>query len=525
MSKGKKIALAVLLVFAGLLLVLAIAVPFLVDINRYRPQVVQRIREETGKPAEIGWLKLSVLPSFSIRVDNFSLGNPSGFPKGEFLKTRRIIAEVDARALLDRRVVIKSLEITEPTLNMLQDARGKWNFENPPKPRQDPKNSSDGAAAFSLGVISKVEVAHARLSAASLLDSGRVGPAFFQGRDVRLRLEEVNLNAFVASAAASLSPRPPEIRAGDESVFEAPLLYAATPQRTPAARGTLEAAALRFGSLEVTSVKSRLRLFAKQIFLDGVNFNLYEGRATANLFFDLAGREPRYAADAKLAEVNVAKLLVAFPEARGKMSGKMDGNMKLSGEVTHSSDPLAGMKGTGQVNVRNGQLPTLQLNKNLMWLARLGSLGSRSGDPSSFSLISADLNIANQLISSKKISIVGNGVDVDGAGSIGLGGQGSLNYAGVASLVSGDAGVSNLLGALSGAAVSGGKLQLPFNIAGTLQNPKFIIKSLANGGQAGALQNMLAGQKSGQQPADQSTDQQQNPLQGLTELFKKKKAQ
>jgi hypothetical protein len=221
----------------------------------------------------------------------------------------------------------------------------------------------------------------------------------------------------------------------------------------------------------------------------------------------------------------MARLLAAFPEARGKMTGKMDGNIKLSGEVAHSPDPLAGMQGTGQVNVRNGQLPSLQLNKNLMLLARLGNLGPAAGDPSSFSSISADLNIANDRITSNKLSLIGNGVNVDGSGSVALAGAGSLDYQGVAKLVAGQSAVSNLLQGLTGATSENGKLSLPFNIVGTLGNPKFLLKSMGRGGRLGALDN-LAGAKSGQQigaPPGQNLQHPADVVQGLAELFKKKK--
>ena len=81
MSTGKKIALGGAVFLVVLLVALAIAVPMLVDVDRYRPQVVAFIQEQTGKPAEIGRLTLTLFPTLSIRVDDFTLGNPSGFPR------------------------------------------------------------------------------------------------------------------------------------------------------------------------------------------------------------------------------------------------------------------------------------------------------------------------------------------------------------------------------------------------------------------------------------------------------------
>jgi hypothetical protein len=61
-------------------------------------------------------------------------------------------------------------------------------------------------------------------------------------------------------------------------------------------------------------------------------------------------------------------------------------------------------------------------------------------------------------------------------------------------------------------------MAFPFNLGGTLQNPKFALKSGGAGSRLGTITGTLAGGKGAagqQQPA--------NVVQGITELFKKKK--
>jgi uncharacterized protein involved in outer membrane biogenesis len=517
MSTGKKIGLGIVIFFVVFAVGLIIVVPMLIDVDRYRPQVVARLQEETGKPVEIGRLALTILPQVSIRVEDFALGNPPGFPKGDFVRAQRIYAVVDAGALWNRQVVITSLQLDKPTINLLSDIRGKWNFENPAKPSSPAEPPAGSPAGFTLGVISKATVQGGELKAANLLASGRPGPNFFEARAVTIELEQVDLNAFVT--AASLVPRsaPGPSTAGG---FGATLLYAAPPAQ-PAAQGTLQADSLRFGTLQATRVKSKLRLFPKQVYFDDLSFNLYGGHAVGNLAFNLAGQNPRYSTSARLSGVDVAKLLEAFPEARGKMTGTMEGNMKLSGEVTHSPDPLAGMRGTGQLSIKNGQLPSLQLNKNLMLLARLTNLGPASGDPSSFSSMSTDLNVANERLTSNKIAIVGNGVEVDGSGSMTMAGAGSLDYQGNAKVAAGQNPVTGLLAGLSGATFADGKLSFPFTLGGTLQEPKFGVKSGGAAGAVGGLRGLLGGQ---QQTTTQpgQTQPSEDLVKGISGLFKKK---
>lgn len=510
MTKPKKIVLGIVIAFVVILLGIIIAVPLLFNFDDYRTQAAAFIEKQTGKPASIGHMALTIFPSVSIRVDDFALGNPRGFPSGDFLKAQRIYVVVDAGALWDRQVVIKSLELDGVTINLLSDVRGKWNFENAAAPSHDPK--PEGKPLFTLGVISNVRISGGQLSAANLLPSGRPGPNFFEGRSVSLDLSQVNLTPLTESAALE----PPTSSGG---LFTS-VAYAAEREAPLVAQGTLQADLLKFGAFAANSVKTNLRLFPKEVLLDDLNFGCYDGHANGNLDFNFAGQNPRYSTQAKLKGVNVAKLLEAFPDDRGKMTGTLDGAIKLAGEIAHSDDPLAGITGTGQMNISNGQLPTLQLNKNLMMLARLANLGPAAGDPSSFSSIAADLNIANEKISSNKISIVGNGVNIDGAGSMALAGAGALDYQGIASLAAGQNGVSNLLAGLSGATVQNGKLAFPFGLLGTLASPKFILKNATASGGLGAVQGLLGAKQSATSGQTQTPA---NLVQGLSGLFKKKK--
>jgi len=520
MSKGKKIGLGILIFVVVVVAALAITIPMLIDIDRYRPQVIAHIQEATGKPAEIGKLSLTIFPKLSIRVDNFALGNPPGFPKGYLVKTERIYAEVDRDALFERKVIILALELDRPVLGLLSDARGKWNFENPPASKKATKPASNEPSPFTLGVISRVSVTGGEIAAANLTASGRPAPNFFEGRGVSIDLQDVDINAFIAEKATARMPETAPNPRFTSPLFGLTRVYAAS----PAAQGTLRADSLNFGSFKATSVRTRLRLFPKQVFLDDLNFDLYDGHATGDISLNLAGRNPRYVLNARLSGVDVAKMLAAFPDGRGKMTGKMDGSMKLSGVVVNSPDPLAGMRGTGQLSIKEGQLPSLQLNRNLMLLAKLGSLGPASGDPSSFQSIASDLNIAEGRIYSSKITVIGNGVDIDASGSLALAGEGNLAYDGIAKLAAAQNPLTNLLTGFSGATYADGKLTFPFSVTGTLENPQFKLKSLGSKEHISGLQSLLHGQKQASAQEDPAP-QQQTPgdlLQGLSGLFKRK---
>jgi hypothetical protein len=51
--------------------------------------------------------------------------------------------------------------------------------------------------------------------------------------------------------------------------------------------------------------------------------------------------------DARMKRIDVAQLLSVFKNGRGKMTGKMDGELKIAGEIEHSLHPLERLHGIG----------------------------------------------------------------------------------------------------------------------------------------------------------------------------------
>ena len=431
----RRTGLIVIGIVALLLLALIFVGPALIKVDRYRPLVISYLQEKTGKQVEIGRLALTFFP-VSMHIDNFGVKNPSIFPRGYVVQVARIDAELSVVALLHRQVVIKSLILEDPVLNMTSDPDGPWNFENP--------QAKASQNAFPLGVISRVQIKRGQLIASNLLPSDAAGPIFFEAHEISCDLEQVNLVGIINPSSSSMD-----------------------------GQGSLKAGLLRFGSVEVRNMESKLLLESRRVSFVDVKAEIYGGNAAGELSFDLSRKNASFKTNARLSGINVAQLLAAFPNGGGKITGKMEGDVKLAGEIAHSLRPLSGMHGTGHVTVRNGQVPSLKLNANLMKLAHFNDLGPAKNDPSAFNLITTDLELDNQRISSRVIDIDGYGVDVDGSGSVSVSGSDELNYRGLAEITTKEGFFTNTVARLSGATLKDGKLQFPFRIAGTIDNPIF----------------------------------------------------
>jgi uncharacterized protein involved in outer membrane biogenesis len=436
MASRRKVAIWVGVIAVCLLAVAVFLAPILLNLDHYRPEVISYFEQNTGKKVEIERLAVTFFPRIIVHMDGFGVKSPPLFPPSYIVKVARTDAVLDFWPLLRRRIVIRSVVLEDPEINLVSDPDGPWNFENPET--QNSKNT------FPLGIIDKVEIHGGSLIVSNLLPSDAAGPVFFEAHDIGSELYDVNLAAIVNPTSPSLN-----------------------------GQGVWKAGRLRFGAVETTNVNCKFRLESKEIFFTDLSAQSYTGKTTGNFSVSLAKKTASFKADGRVTGINVSHLLASFQETRGLISGKLEGELKLAGDIEHTVSPLAGIHGTGHLKVTDGQAPSLMLNSNLMKLAHFNDLGPAKENPSSFKSISADLELANLRISGKAIDIDGYGVDVDGSGSVSVSGSDDLNYQGVAAITTKQGFLTNMFGRLEGAKFVDGKLSFPFRIGGTIDRPKF----------------------------------------------------
>ncbi|HXP80870.1 MAG TPA: AsmA family protein [Verrucomicrobiae bacterium] len=436
MASRRKIAVWLVVIATCLLAGMVFLAPIFLNLDRYRPEVISYFEQNTGKKVEIERLALTFFPQITVRIYGFGVKSPPLFPPSYIVKVARTDAVLAFWPLLRRKVVIRSVVLEDSEINLVSDPDGPWNFENP-----ETENSKN---TFPLGIIDKVVIHRGSMIVSNLLPSDAAGPIFFEAHDIASELDNVNLAAIVNPTSPSLN-----------------------------GQGSWKAARLRFGAVETTNVNCSFRLESKEVFFTNFNADAYTGKTTGDFSVSLAKRTATFKADARMSGINMSQLLASFHETRGRMTGILEGDLKLAGEIEHTESPLAGMRGSGHLKVTNGQVPSLMLNSNLMKLAHFNDLGPAKENPSSFSSITTDLELANLRISSKAIDIDGYGVDVDGSGSVSVSGSDELSYQGVAAITTKQGFLTNMFGRLEGAKLEDGKLSFPFRIGGTIDTPKF----------------------------------------------------
>ena len=109
----------------AILLVLFMVRP---GVSRLKARIANSISRAVARPAEIGSVHLRFLPP-GFDVENLVIEEDPSFGAEPMLRASEVTARVRLISLLRGRLDVSRLELTEPSLNLVHRADGRWNLE------------------------------------------------------------------------------------------------------------------------------------------------------------------------------------------------------------------------------------------------------------------------------------------------------------------------------------------------------------------------------------------------------------
>jgi uncharacterized protein involved in outer membrane biogenesis len=111
----------------GMLLVLAVAVPLLVDFNGYRPGLEAAASDALGMEVRIGGrLSMGFLPGFHVTAEDGRILSEQGVVVAS---AKKASLWIDLLPLLRRELRLRRIALTEPVLSVERDVEGRFNVE------------------------------------------------------------------------------------------------------------------------------------------------------------------------------------------------------------------------------------------------------------------------------------------------------------------------------------------------------------------------------------------------------------
>lgn len=537
-----KTALKVIGIVIILLIMVAIAAPFLVNVNRFRPEIETNISAALGRQVRVGDLSLSIL-SGSVGADQLSIADDPKFSNAPFIRARSLKVGVEVMPLIfSKQLNVTHIEIDQPEITLLRNQAGVWNFSSlGNQAAQDKKAESSSSPGnltvarldltggkitmgwipakrkpvvydkvnismrdFSFAKAFPVTLSMALPGGGSVKLDGTMGP--INSADTSLTPLQAKLNMSKLDLAQSALVDP-ELGITGTAEFDGTLN---SDGHLAKSTGTLKATGLKLvpkGSPAgrplqlVYTLEHDLQKEAGRLLQGDVSM----GKALAKLTgtYDMKGDTtsvrmkligqgmPVDELEAMLPAVGVV-----LPSGSQLKGGTL--NLDLD-----SAGPLDKLVTAGSVRLSNSQLAGFNLGSKMSAISALTGK-AQTGNDTAVQNASTDVRMAPEGTRLDKINLVIPALGtVLGAGTVSP--SGAVDFKMSANLSGGAVtGITQLAG-LGGK----GSGAIPFTIQGTTSNPTFMpdVKGMVNSQLKGLLQ-----------PGNQN-----NPLGGLTGLFGKKK--
>ncbi|MGA8762085.1 MAG: AsmA family protein [Candidatus Sulfotelmatobacter sp.] len=126
-----KRALKISAILIAALVVIAIALPFLVDVNTFRPRLESELTDALGRQVKVGNLALSVF-SRGVTADDISIADDPAFGTSAFVRAKSLKVGVELIPLIfSKSLHVTELTLKQPEISLLRSQDGgKWNFSS-----------------------------------------------------------------------------------------------------------------------------------------------------------------------------------------------------------------------------------------------------------------------------------------------------------------------------------------------------------------------------------------------------------
>src|SRR5215469_8145915 len=136
-------------------IVIAIAIPFFVDANTFRPKLESELTDALGRQVKVGNISLSLL-SGGVSADKIAIADDPQFSKNPFVQAKSLKVGVEMIPLIfSRKLNVTDVTLDQPQISLVKSENGeRWNFsslggKNPSAPTHGGASSEKAAPTTS----------------------------------------------------------------------------------------------------------------------------------------------------------------------------------------------------------------------------------------------------------------------------------------------------------------------------------------------------------------------------------------
>ena len=491
--------IVVVLVVGGIL-----ALPFLIDLNKYQDRYKPLIEDALNRKVQLQDIRLTIWPRIGARVTGFAVLDDPAFGAGPFASLTSLDVGVKLMPLLSGTVEVEDITLRHPVITVIKNKNGILNVSTigrtgvaaPKTPSRAPIPSAEGPLKIlALLAVDRVSitggtVTYRDLSAPKpteyilqdmelLLQSVRLGqsPTLHAG----LLLQPMNLPVTLDGTFGPLKETT-DIDAIDLQLSLGKTDFTIT-GKTVERNAILNISAPIVNTadlpvplplqhpVDIKTLQIAVQVQGQNVLLQKLSFQLFDGQVVAEGRVTSGSETPPFSAKATIQGIQLAPALNAIARVPLSISGMAGANLDVQGRGFSMPDLTKSLAGTGHVAVKDGTIEGVNLLEEALSLLKVVGISLDNAKATVFSTIETDLAIQEGIIQVQRLLMDSHDFQATGGGTIGF--DQTLNLTMHLKLSQDLSQKIANASPLAKLAMENGRVSLPLMITGTTQTPSY----------------------------------------------------
>ena len=503
-----------ILIGLGILIVLLVAailaLPFIIDLNKYQDQYKPLIEEALNRKVVLKDIRLTIWPRIGARVAGFAVLDDPAFGATPFTSLTSLDVGVKLMPLLSGKVEVEEITIRDPVITVIKNKNGVLNISTigragaklPNTPSRAPIPSTEGPLKIlALLTVDRVSIVSGKLT---YRDLSAAKPTEYVLQDIQLLLQSIRLGQTPSIHFATLVQpfnMPVTLDGSFGPLKETTDIDAINLRfglgktdftitgKTVGQNGTVTISSPVINTanlpmtlplnkpVAITDLKIAAEVKGQEAKLNNLSFQLFDGQITGQGQLIAGSDAPPFNSTMTIQGLQLGPALDTVAATHVSISGTAGADLALQGRGFSMPDLTKSLEGTSHVAVKDGKIEGVNLLQEAVSILKVAGISLDHAQATAFSTIETDLAIKQGIINVQHLLMDSHDFQATGGGTIGF--DQTLNLTlhlnlsqDLSQKIAGASPIAKL-------AMKEGRLSLPLIITGTVQAPSYGLDSKA----------------------------------------------